>query len=190
MKKFLIALTIATMPLTATAADFSANSEAKSWNLFAEKPARFEAKVVDLLCEVAGDCANECAGPHRQLGLLRAADGELVYPNKNSQPAFSGASEELHPFCGKQVEVDGLMIDDPELGSKNVYLVQKIRNAGDAEWTKANKWTKKWAAAHPEAKGKGPWFRRDPRVKAAIEAEGFLGLGVEEEQAFLKELHE
>jgi len=40
------------LSLPAAAQDFSHGSEAKRWNLYAEVPARFEAKVVDLLCEV------------------------------------------------------------------------------------------------------------------------------------------
>jgi len=36
---------------------FEEGSEAKPWNLYAEIPATFEATVVDLLCEVAGQCA-------------------------------------------------------------------------------------------------------------------------------------
>lgn len=187
MKKMILSLATMALPLGAAAEDFSANSEAKSWNLFAEQPARFEAKVVDILCELSGDCPDNCGEGKRQLGLLRAADGVLVYPNKNSQAAFTGAALELAPYCHADVEVDGLMIEDPDLGAKNVYLIQKIRNVGDADWVKANTWTKKWAAAHPEAKGKGPWFRRDPRVKAKIEANGYLGLGLETDEKFIDE---
>ncbi len=174
----------------AGAQDFSQGSEAKSWNLYAEQPARFEAQVVDMLCLLSGDCPDNCGDGRRQLGLLRAADNVLVYPNKNSIPAFTGATVELLPFCGQAVEVDGLMIDDPDLGAKNIYLVQKIRAKGDADWIKANRWTKEWAKAHPEAKGKGPWFRRDPRVKAEIAREGYLGLGTEVDEPFIKELFE
>lgn len=186
MKKlFLILAALAAAP--ATAQDFSDGSEAKTWNLYAEVPARFEAKVVDVLCELAGDCPDNCGDGHRQLGLLRAADGVLVFPNKNSQPAFTGAALELAPFCGQDVEVDGLMIDDPELGAQNIYLVQKIRNVGDSDWTRANSWTRKWAKGNPDAKGKGPWFRRDPRVNAAIAEHGYLGLGPEIDKAFIED---
>lgn len=188
MKRIISVFAILAAPVSAQ--DFSEGSEAKTWNLYAEVPARFEAQVVDILCEVTGDCPDNCGDGRRQLGLLRKADGVLVFPNKNSQPAFTGAAQELLPFCGADVEVDGLMINDPELEVNNVYLVQKIRNAGTDEWTKANSWTKKWAKAHPDAKGKGPWFRRDPRVNAAIAADGYTGTGVEAEQEFLKELFE
>ena len=183
MKKLIALLALIATPVAAQ--DFSANSEARPWNLVAEVPARFEATVVDLLCELTGDCSSNCGDGRRQLGLLRSADGVLVYPNKNSQPAFTGAVVELLPFCGQEVEVDGLMITDPELNVDNVYLVQTIRKLGDTEWTKANQWTKVWANNNPDAEGKGPWFRRDPRVNGFIEKDGYLGLGQEVDDAFI-----
>lgn len=185
MKRLATALALIASPLAAQ--DFSEGSEAKTWNLYAEQPARFEAKVVDILCELTGDCAENCGDGRRQLGLLRSADNALVFPNKNSQPAFTGAVVELLPFCGKQVEVDGLLIEDPDVGAANIYLVQKIREVGTEEWTKANRWTKEWAEAHPEAEGKGPWFRRDPRVKAEIAEHGYFGLGPEADQKYYDE---
>lgn len=182
MKK--LAFLFALMATPVAAADFSEGSNAKSWNLFAENPAMFEAKVVDILCTVAGDCANECA-TGRQLGLERTADGVLVYPNKNTQTGFQGAAVDLHPHCGKLVDVDGLLIEDEEIqGATNIYLVQTVKAAGSADWVKANTWSKNWAKLHPEAKGKGPWFRRDPRVNAAIEANGYLGQGLSHKDAY------
>ncbi len=186
--RHLLAAALIALSSPALAQDFSEGSEAKTWNLYAEIPARFEAKVVDMLCEITGDCPDNCGGGKRQLGLLRAADNVLVYPNKNSQPAFTGAAEELLPFCGQNVEVDGLMLDDPDLGAMNVYLVQLIRKVGDGEWTKANQWTKRWAEKHPEAEGKGPWFRRDPRVLAEIEEEGYFGFGPERDAEIKEEV--
>lgn len=171
----------------ATAQDFSEGSEAKSWNLYAEQPARFTATVVDLLCEMTGDCPEDCGAGLRQMGLIREADGVLITVMKNSQPAFTGGARELAPFCGQMVEVDGLMLEDDFLGATNVYLVQTIRAEGDTEWTKANTWTKKWAAQFPEAKGKGPWFRRDPRINADIAENGYLGLGLEADAEFIAE---
>lgn len=185
MKKLVLTLSCLAMATPALAQDFSEGSTAKAWDLAAEQPSTFEAKVVDILCEVTGSCADNCGDGRRQLGLLRKADNALVFPNKNSQAAFTGASIELLPFCGKDVQVDGLMIDDPELGAKNIYLLQKIRETGADKWVKANKWTKNWAKNHPEAKGKGPWFRRDPRVKSAIQSDGYLGLGLETDKAFI-----
>ncbi len=161
---------------------FEEGSEARSWNLYAEIPATFEATVVDLLCEVAGNCVDNCGDGKRQLGLLRTADSALIYPNKNNQTSFNGAVADLLPYCGQTVEVDGLILDDPDLGATNIYQLQTIRLAGETEWTKANQWTKAWEAANPGAEGKGPWFRRDPRVLAEIAEEGYFGLGLEQDE--------
>lgn len=54
LKKLTAALALMASPLTAQ--DFSEGSEARSWNLYAEMPAKFEATVVDLLCTFTGDC--------------------------------------------------------------------------------------------------------------------------------------
>ncbi len=185
LKYFTAALALLAAPLAAQ--DFSEGSTAKEWGLYGESPAFFAATVVDPLCELTGDCPDNCGDGRRQLALLRTVDDVMVLPMKNSQPAFTGAANEMLPFCGQAVEVDGLLVTDEELGAQNVYLLQKIRAEGSSDWIKANKWTKEWAARHPEAKGKGPWFRRDPRIKAEIEREGWLGLGLEADAAFLEE---
>ena len=174
----------------AFAQDFSAGSEAKSWNLYAEAPARFEATVVDPLCEITGDCRDNCGAGARQLALLRGADNVLVYPMKNAQPIFTGAAQELLPFCGKAVEVDGLLITDPDIGAQNIYLVQKIREVGATDWIDADQWSKDWADAHPDAAGDGPWYARDPRVLAEIATNGYFGLGLERDAEILRELSE
>lgn len=181
-----IALALAALSLPANAQDFSVGSEAQSWNLYAEAPARFEATVVDPLCLMAGDCPADCGGGSRQLALLRSGDNVLVMPVKNSQPLFTGAANELAPFCGAAVEVDGLMLTDPDLVLQNAYQVQKIRRQGETEWTKANRWTKDWTARNPGLEGKKPWFTQDPRILAAIAAEGYLGLGPDADKAVLE----
>lgn len=185
--RLLAPLLLLSAPLTAE--DFSAASEARSWNLYAEKPALFEARVVDIICELSGNCPEDCGAGDRQLGLVRSADNVLVLANKNNQAAFTGAVVDLLPYCGQTVTVDGLLIDDPEIGAQNVYLVQRVKTEG-GEWAKANQFTKVWAAENPDAKGKGPWFRRDPRIQAEIEREGYLGLGLEIDEAFKKYLFE
>ncbi|WP_298261897.1 hypothetical protein [uncultured Litoreibacter sp.] len=189
MKRIIALALMAVTP--AFAADFEEGSTAKSWNLYAETPALFEAKVVDITCEITGDCSDNCGDGSRQIGLLRSEDNQLIFPNKNAQSGFQGATVDLLPFCGKSVEVDGLMIEDEDIqGAKNIYLVQKIREVGSDDWIKANTWSKNWAAKHPEAKGKGPWFRRDPRVNAHIAKTGYFGLGLEADAIAIKELFE
>jgi hypothetical protein len=182
----LVTLFAASALAPALAQDFSANSEARSWNLEGEQPARFEARVTDILCELTGDCPADCGAGKRQMGLVRTADNVLVLAIKNSQPAFSGAAVDMALYCNQTVEVDGLLINNPDLGARNVYMVQKVR-VGDGEWAKANQFTAVWAKQNAQAKGKGPWFRRDPRIKALIAQFGYLGLGPEIDKAFIKD---
>lgn len=167
---------------------FTKGSIAKNWNLLGQENAMFTGKVVDILCELSGDCPDNCGDGARQLGIIRDADGVLVLVNKNGQAAFTGAVEELLPYCGKNVEVDGLLAGLPEMTAAKFYQIQFIREVGAPEFTKANKWTKVWAKKYPEEKKiKGPWFRKDPRVTSRIERNGRLGLGKEADEAFAKE---
>ena len=169
---------------------FSEGSEAKSWNLFGEEKARFEGRVVDALCELTGDCPEDCGAGARQMGIVRFADDTFVFASKNGQPLFTGANVDLAAFCGQEVEVDGLLVGDesitPGLGAK-IYQVQTIRVVGEDEVHKANLWTEKWQERFPDAEGEGPWFRRDPRVEEEIEEHGRLGLGAEADEAFAEE---
>lgn len=175
----------ASLGAAAMAQDFSANSEARPWNLETESKARFEGKVVDVLCELAGDCTEDCGAGRRQLGLVRSADNALVLVNKNAQPVFSGGVEDLLPYCNQNVEVDGLLVG-PE--PTRLYLVQRIRTLPDGKWSRANRFTRVWNEKNPDGKAvKGPWFRKDPRITSRIEAEGYLGLGKEADEAFIKE---
>lgn len=172
---------------TALAEDFTKGSKAKDFGLNEAIQSTFSAKVVDLLCEVAGDCANNCGDGNRQLGLVRDADNKLIAVLKNGQFSFNGAVEDLLPYCNQKVEVDGIMVGDPEEHNTQFYMVQFIKAEGAAEFNKANKWTKAWAERNPEASGKEPWFRRDPRVIKQVEATGYFGLGKEADIAYAKE---
>ncbi len=166
---------------------FSERSQAEEWGLSGEEKARFEARVVDVLCELTGDCPADCGGGRRQLGLLRAADGALVFATKNGQPLFTGAALDLAPYCGKEVEVDGLLVGDDPANPAKVFQLQRIRALGDAEFEQADCWTEIWDREHPDlAAQDGPWFRKDPRVNERIARDGWLGLGLETDAAFLK----
>ena len=89
----------------------------------------------------------------RQMGLVRTVDDVMVLAIKNAQAAFSGAAVDMALYCNQIVEVDGLMIDNPDLGARNIYMVQKVRVAG-GDWTKANKFTKIWASETPMPRAK------------------------------------
>ena len=148
---------------------------AEKWGLPGEKTARFEAKVVDMLCELAGDCVPDCGAGKRQLGLL-TDDGVLVLPLKNVVP-FAGAAAELGDFCGKRVTVDGLF--STNRGYK-VFVLQFVREAPAGKWRRANRFTSKWAKRNgvaTDSKQAKRWFANDPAVKAEITRNGKLGLG-------------
>ncbi len=168
--------------------EFSEGSTAMGWGVAGEEQAFFSGEVVDLLCTLTGDCPSDCGGGARQLGILRDADGVLVLVAKNGQPAFTGAAKDLVAFCGQQVEVDGNLVGDPDVSATKIYQIQKIRPIGTEEWQRANQWTKIWNAENPDLSDiKGPWFRKDPRIQAEIEANGYLGLGPEAEVEFIQE---
>ncbi len=175
------------MVSAAFAADFSKGSKAKEWGLTGEEKATFSGKVVDVLCELSGDCADNCGGGSRYLGIVREADNQLVYVLKNRQTAFNGPVADLLPYCNKQVDVDGVLVGEDEVVKAKFYLVQFIREKGAGEWNKANLWTKDWAEKNPEAKGKGPWFKRDPRIAKQIAESGHFGLGHEADAKYLEE---
>lgn len=157
---------------------FSKNSTAKTFGFQEEEKALFTGEVVDVMCELSGNCADNCGNGNRLLGIVRDADNRLVLPIKNGQFSFNGPVEDLLPYCGKKVDVDGIMVGDAEVYGSKFYMVQKIRLTGDGEFKKANLWTKAWAKRNEEAaKVKGPWFRKDPRVLKQIEATGYFGLG-------------
>ncbi|WP_193371109.1 hypothetical protein [Pelagibius marinus] len=158
---------------------------ANSWGLPNEETARFEAKVVDVLCELKDDCPTDGGAGRRQLGLL-LDDGTLVLPVKNSTP-FSGTQVELLPFLGKKVVADGLFMTNHGV---RLFALQFVREAPDGEWRGANRFLKAWAENNgytADAKETKQWFRHDPRVKALIGEQGKLGLGPEADKAFLEE---
>ena len=159
---------------------------AQSWGLPEEEIVRFEAKVVDILCELTGDCPAECGGGKRQLGLLDD-EGKLHLPIKNAT-AFSGTTVELVGFCGKRVVADGLFTTNR---GYRVFALQFVKEAPDGKWRGANRFLKKWAADNglPEDDPKAKqWFRNDPTVQGLIEKDGVLGLGSETDKAYFKSL--
>ncbi len=198
MKRAMIAaamLSLGTLTMGAPAAvaqgKYAEGSQAKSWNLLGEEKARFDGVAIDALCVLTGDCPDDCGAGLRQMGILRNDDGAFLLANKNTQPAFTGATVDLAPYCGEAVEVDGLLVGDkdvtPGLGDGRLLQVQTVRLLDAEKAKKTNLWTKEWAKRNPDVGGKGPWFRRDPKVNAEIEANGRLGLGAEADTKFAEE---
>lgn len=167
--------TTAILSIILLAASAAGALAAESWGLPEEEETRFEAKVVDTLCELAGDCPDRCGEGKRQLGLLTDG-GELVLPIKNVVP-FAGTTVELLEFCGKRVIADGLF--STNRGVK-VFALQFVRPAPDGKWRRANRFINRWAEANGvDAKGDRAreWFRNDPAVVKVIKRDGVLGTG-------------
>ncbi len=146
---------------------------ANSWGLPAEEKVRFEARVVDILCELSGNCPARCGAGKRQLGLLRD-DGTLVLAMKNAG-MFSGASADLLPYCGRRIVADGLF--STNFGVR-VFALQFLKPA-DGEWNNARQFIRNWSKARglevtdPQAKA---WFRHDKTIQAVIAKQGPTGL--------------
>lgn len=161
---------LAWMALAAFALNIGIANAAEEWGIEHEKVARFEAKVVDILCELSGDCPANCGGGTRQLGLLDG-EGRLHLAIKNSDP-FAGTIKDLLPFCGKQIVADGLLIANPKLP---MFVLQFKREAPEGDWSRANWFTKRWAEAHPEL-DVDEWFRNDPLIRQVIAEDGVFGI--------------
>lgn len=143
---------------------------ANEWGIDGEEAKELDGTVVDLVCELSGNCPDNCGAGKRQLGLL-LKDGTL-YPVVKGGSNFAGGTEELIEQCGKSVHVDGLLITDPLM---TIYFVQRIRSEETGEWSKTNQWGKNWKAANP-GKKLGRWFREDPRVAKIVDESGKLGI--------------
>ena len=167
--------TIAILSLILSAASTAGALAAESWGLPEEEETRFEAKVVDTLCELTANCPDRCGDGKRQLGLL-TDEGELILPIKNVVP-FAGTTVELLEFCGNRVIADGLF--STNRGVK-VFALQFVRPAPDGKWRRANRFINRWADANGvDAKSEHArqWFRNDPAVMKVIKRDGPLGTG-------------
>lgn len=134
-----------------------------------EKVESFKAKVVDIQCELTGQCAPSCGSGRRPLGLL-TVDGKLRVAAKGSVN-FAGVTPDLLPYCGREIYVDGLLIDSPKAV---LYFVQFIREKEADPWKPTEAFATEWQSKHGDPEN---WQRDDPQVKAIIAEKGVLGLG-------------
>ena len=150
---------------------------ADEWGIEYEEKSRVEAKVVDIQCEVAGICTDNCGNGKHQLGLL-LDDGRLVPVVKNKEP-FAGATNDLIKFCNKRVVADGLMIKNPKM-PMFVLQFKKLANCG--KWSGATQFGKDWSKANG-GKDASQWFRNDATIAAIIKKDGVFGIpGLEPEK--------
>lgn len=154
---------------------------AKSWGVTNEEIVKFSGTVVDITCELTGDCPENCGAGSRQLGL-KTADQGVILVAKNLT-LYTGAAEELHGFCGATVEVDGLFTENRGV---RFFQVQKMR-LPDKRWEKADRFLDAWAAEYGGKPRKAKrWYRKDPRVTEILKRDGRLGLGLDADAGYFK----
>jgi hypothetical protein len=152
---------------------------AKSWGVTNEVEAIFTGTVVDITCELTGNCPDNCGDGARQLGIKTADQGTILVAKNLT--LYTGAAEELKGFCGQEVEVDGLFTDNRGV---HFFQVQKMRTPGGS-WQKANLFHKAWAEQNKTKPRKAKrWYRKDKRIKTIIERDGYLGLGAAEDDKY------
>ncbi len=177
------ALTIGALALAFLAYQPAAQA-AQGWGLPEEEEVRFDATVVDVLCELTGDCPDNCGDGARQLGLLDG-EGVLLIVHKNFTP-FTGGSWELQQFCGKKVTADGLFTTNK---GYRIFVVQFVREAPEGKWQRANRFTSQWSEKNgvaPDSKEAKQWFRNDPEVQRLIDENGVFGLGADADKAYFE----
>jgi len=153
------------------------------WPITGAEKNQFSGEVVDVQCELSGNCDTECGQGKRQLAV-KSQDQNLgtvlVAKNLNN---YSGGVDELWQFCGQQVDVNGLFTDHKGI---RFFQVQNIRVPG-GQWQKATKYLDAWAQRSGKSVQQAKnWQEHDERVKKIIERDGRLGLGVEADQSYFK----
>ena len=141
---------------------------AEKWDMPHEKEMIVTGKVVDILCELTKNCPANCGAGKRQLGLLQA-DGKLRAAAKGNID-FAGAVADLAPYCGKTIQADGLLLENP---AAYLYFVQAIREKPGDPWIKAEAFQREFDAANGKTE---EWFRKDLRAQQIIGADGVLGI--------------
>ena len=159
----------------------TAPGEIASWPVTNAEKSGITGEVVDVQCELTGNCADNCGAGSRQLAIKTDELGTvLVAKNLNN---YSGGVDELLPFCGQLVDVNGLFTEHQGV---RFFQVQNVRSPGGA-WVKATRYAQAWA----ERSGKAPslagsWEVHDDRIKEVLERDGRLGLGPEADQEYFK----
>lgn len=142
---------------------------AEGWGIEHEKISRMNAKVVDIVCELTGDCPANCGAGKRQLGLL--TDKGRLIPVVKGQDVFANAVPDLVRHCGKVVTADGLLIENPKM---TLFMLQFSKLAKNGKWRRANAFGKQWTEKH--RKPANQWFKHDPQIRQTIADNGKLGV--------------
>lgn len=141
---------------------------ADGWGIDHEKVVVLDGRVVDLACALKGDCPPDCGAGKRQLGLL-TPDGKLRAVVKGPVE-FAGPALDLLALCGKNVQLDGLLIENPAI---HIVMLQNIREKPEQPWARATAFETDWQARNGKAE---EWFREDKLVKRVIGEDGVYGI--------------
>ncbi len=145
---------------------------AEAWGIEGEKLVEFSARVVDIACTLKNDCPPDCGGGKRLLGLM-TEDGKLRAAVKASVD-FGGAVRDLLPYCGKTIQVDGLLIENPAI---TMVMVQRMRENASQERRKTLTFQADWDARNGKS---DEWYRNDPLANKVIADDGVYGIkGIE-----------
>ncbi|PZN93183.1 MAG: hypothetical protein DCF30_22000 [Hyphomicrobiales bacterium] len=147
----------------------SSASAAEPWGIPHEKPLVLKGRVVDALCHLTGRCAPDCGAGRRQLGIVQA-DGTYRLVAKGNVD-FAAAVPDLIGFCGKEIEADGLLIENPAI---TLFFVQGVRAAGSSEaFVPTDRFKTEWDARNGKA---DEWWRADPEARRVLAEDGPLGI--------------
>lgn len=141
-----------------------------------EKPLTTTGQVVDINCQLTGNCPAHCGEGKRQLGIL--SDTGTLYLAAKSAAIFAGAVTDLLPFCGQKIEIDGSTTT--QFGTTLLYI-ERLRpsKTANAAWMPADGFIRAWAVRHklsatdPKA---DEWYRHDATIQGVIKTRGRLGV--------------
>ena len=104
------------------------------------------------------------------MGMASVEQAGVLHNVTKGPVDFAGAVPDLLPYCGRTIEVDGLVVDNPKM---KLFMLQRLRAATGQTWIEARGFESDWR------KRNGPseeWMRADPAVKAIIAADGVYGV--------------
>ena len=160
---------LATFWTIATLAAASPALAAEPWGIPDERPLVLKGRVVDALCHLKSRCAPDCGAGRRQLGVV-TADGTYRLIAKGNVD-FAAAVPDLIAFCGREIEADGLLIENPAV---TLFFVQGVRASGSTEpFVPAERFKAEWEARNGKAE---EWWRADPEANRIIAEDGPLGI--------------
>lgn len=157
--------------------------EIESWPVTGAEKTQFSGVVVDVQCELSGNCTDQCGEGRRQLAIKTSdnAMGTVLVAKNLSN--YSGAADELWQFCEQQIDVNGLFTEHNGI---RFFQVQNVRPPG-GQWQRATQYLNAWV----DRSGKSPqqaqnWHEHDERIKEILMRDGRLGLGQQADQDYFK----